>query len=269
MRVAVLGNAVGLSEDGAGEANVVVQAISQRVLGRGHEVQVADPDVLFRVGVLPPSTELDQPGVFIWEIESGAHPLSSEITTHVNWRAFDGTGVDSMIADRSTGMSLVDEFMERAEAALADATPSNTHQEQVKTAVLVDYLGWILDRRREELIELLAQVMGERDRALERVAVLERELDSLRQASREPDDQHRRRLTGSVATVIVAVLAMVGGLGAAAINADAQRDAARISAEATESGASQSGPTITQTVELAQELVDLCGSPGAPQAGQP
>ncbi len=66
MRVAVLGDAVGPFAEGASENNVVVQSITKRLLDRGHDVEVADPDVFFRVGVLTASTELDLPGVFIY-----------------------------------------------------------------------------------------------------------------------------------------------------------------------------------------------------------
>lgn len=121
-------------------------------------------------------------------------------------------------------------------------------------ARLVEDLHTILEHRVEELTNRLAAALGDLETANARVETLRAQLAALERVNREKDGPERRRLTGALAKAAFAVLASATALGVGVIDADAQRDAARISAAGSAS-------TIEDAGALASLLAEECGAP--------
>ncbi len=139
-----------------------------------------------------------------------------------------------------------------------------------QAARLGEALAWVIHHRERALLDHITVLEGSVATAQERIKILEAEVEHLQQA-RTVTEPRRKWLTQGAATVIAAVLGAGVGVGGVRLAADSQVEAARIAAEAqieaaeiaagsqSPSSPAAQGPTVEEVIDLADEVITLCG----------
>jgi hypothetical protein len=257
MRVAVRQEVTGAR---AAEAENLATVITGHLQAGGHEVMASagyaerqqdlKSDIKNAVnflGIWPliELSEVDFGGVPTGVLNITLHETRAAGSYRVNWTGQDR--MENLVAAHHEAevLDLVDAFL-RTYADRDARAPAF----EMLTARLIEQLELVLRDHRETLEGRIAALTGDLGAANDRIAALEREVQTLRDAAREKPTAIKVALIGAVAAVVAALIGGTSQVATAALDQD-------VPAIEQTAGEDQVGRLLHVTEQLAQACADF------------